>query len=123
MVNFIVLLLILSFSSLIFAEKGDLSPTDNTKATEATVLNDPTKPLGYQVKVKKKKYRSRLPLLQSIVVDNKKRRAIMNNKYYEVGQNVSGYKISRIEKDTVYLLYRSKVYTVSLYSNSEQFTQ
>lgn len=123
MVNYIFLLLALNFSSLVFAEESASSSTNKETATQATIINDPTKPLGYQVKSNKKIYRPRLPVLQSIVVDNQKRRAIMNNKYYEVGQKIEGYKITRIEKDTVYLLYDSKYYTVSLYSNSEQFTQ
>ena len=123
MVNYIFLLLTLIFSSLIYAEKGDLLPSENTDAAQVTVINDPTQPLGYKAKEKKKVYRQRLPVLQSIVLDNQKRRAIMNNKYYEVGQKIAGYKVSRIEKDTVYLVYRSKIYTISLYSNSERFTQ
>lgn len=105
---------------------SSLQATEQAQEVSQTspTLNDPTQPLGYIKKTTKKKtYRQRLPILQSVVLDNQKRRAIMNNKFYEVGQMVNGYKISRIDNDAVLLVYGAKTYRVSLYSNAEKFSQ
>ena len=124
MVKYIFSILILSYSTLVVAENSASMMTGNVREAQATIIKDPTQPLFYKVKsVTKKSYRQRLPVLQSIVLNNKKRRAIMNNKYYEVGQKVNGYKISRIEKKVVYLVYHSKTYPISLYSDAERFGQ
>lgn len=124
MVKYIFSILILSYSALVVAENRAAMMSDNVKEAQATIINDPTQPLFYKVKsVTKKTYRQGLPVLQSIILNNEKRRAIMNNKYYEVGQKVNGYKISRIEKNMVYLVYHSKTYPISLYSDAERFGQ
>ncbi|MDA7745890.1 hypothetical protein N8878_00975 [Psychromonas sp.] len=123
MVKYIISILLFSISNLACADESS-SNSNNMGDVRTVVLNDPTEPLGYQSKVvSKKAYRPSLPVLQSVVLESNKRSAIMNNKLYEVGQKVDGYKISRIEKEMVYLVYQSKTYTVSLYSNSERFTQ
>ncbi|TEW56740.1 hypothetical protein E2R68_01480 [Psychromonas sp. RZ22] len=124
MVKYIISILIFSFSSAAFAENVVSLSTEENNVEKAKIVSDPTLPLGYKAKVNNKKvYRPRLPVLQSIIVDKRTQRAVMNNKSYEVGQKVGGYEISRIEKEAVYLTYRSKIYAVSLYSNSERFSQ
>lgn len=88
------------------------------------ILKDPTKPLGYQVKsVKKQRKRPALPKLQSILLNQEQKRAIINNQFYEVGQKVNGYKIKRIDKEAVLLVYAGKSYRITLYSNQEKFSQ
>lgn len=88
------------------------------------LLKDPTQPIGYKTKSSKKRYtRPALPVLQSVVVNQSNKRAIMNNKYYEVGQKVNGYRLTRIGKEAVWLVYAGKTYRISLYSNQEKFSQ
>lgn len=89
-----------------------------------TILKDPTQPLGYKAKSTKKRVkRPALPVLQSVVVNENRKRAIMNSKFYEVGQKINGYRLKRIDKEAVWLHYAGKSYRVSLYSNQEKFSQ
>ncbi len=85
-------------------------------------LVDPTKPLNFQVKKERKVYRAALPTLQSIIVKSGNQQAVINNKLYQQGQWVKGYKITRIDTDKVLLKYKQKTYTLTLYSSNERFT-
>ena len=84
-------------------------------------LVDPTKPLNFQVKKERKVYRATLPKLQSILVKSGKQQAILNNKLYQQGQWVSGYKITLIDAGKVLLTYKKKTYKLTLYSSNERF--
>jgi len=85
-------------------------------------LVDPTQPLNFQVKKQHKVYRASLPTLQSIVVKAGKPQAILNNKLYQQGQWVKGYKITLIDAQKVLLKYKKKTYKLTLYSSNERFT-
>lgn len=85
-------------------------------------LVDPTQPLNFQVKKERKVYRASLPTLQSIVVKAGKPQAILNNKLYQEGQWVRGYKITQIDAEKVLLKYKTKTYKLTLYSSKERFT-
>lgn len=87
----------------------------------AAPLVDPTKPLDYKSKPVSKKQRAVLPKLQSILAKGKQWQAIINNKLYTTGQRVNGYQITRIEKDVVFLRYKSSSYQLTLYTKQERF--
>lgn len=124
MVRYIISIVVIVFSTLVCADKAPRVVSKKEAMAIPIIINDPTQPLGYKINiVSKKVYRRRLPTLQGIVLKNDKRRVIIKNQYYDVGQTVDGYKITRIEKEVAYLVYQSKTYTISLYSNSERFTQ
>ncbi len=91
-------------------------------SAQSEPLADPTKPLNFQVKKERKVYRSALPKLQSIVVKAGKQQAILNNKLYQQGQWVKGYKITLIDAEKVLLEYQKKTYKLSLYSSNERFS-
>jgi len=88
---------------------------------QSETLVDPTAPLNFQPKKQKKIYRAALPKLQSIVMAAGKPQAIINNKAYQKGQKVSGYRITLIDAQKVLLEYQKKTYKLTLYSSSEQF--
>ena len=89
---------------------------------QSEVLVDPTQPLSFQAKKERKVYRSALPQLQSIVVKSGTQQAILNNKLYQQGQWVRGYKIILIDTEKVLLEYNQKTYKLTLYSSSERFS-
>ncbi|MCP4324816.1 MAG: hypothetical protein GY951_03520 [Psychromonas sp.] len=89
---------------------------------QSKALVDPTQPLNFQVKKEHKVYRTTLPTLQSIVVKAGKPQAILNNKLYQQGQWVRGYKITLIDTEKVLLKYKKKTYKLTLYSSNERFT-
>lgn len=123
-VKYIVSIVMIFFTSAVFSQQA-VVPSDKTVLVNSkALLKDPTRPLGYKIESPRKKvYRQRLPVLQSVVIDSQKRLAIMNNQSYEAGQKVNGYKIIRIEQGSVALTYRSKTYKINLYSNTERFIQ
>lgn len=123
MVKYIISVLVLSMSSSVFAEKVSNTSAGDADSSKVEVLKDPTQPLAYIAKTSKKAYRPRLPVLQSVVGNTGKRGAIMDNNFYEEGQTVNGYKVARIDKEAVALIYQSKTYTISLYSNTERFSE
>lgn len=86
-------------------------------------LVDPTAPLNFQQKKPSKVYRAAVPKLQSIVVKSGKQQAIINNKLYQKGQSVDGYQVTHIDADKVLLEYQKKIYTLTLYSPNERFSQ
>lgn len=86
-------------------------------------LVDPTAPLNFQQKKKVKVYRAAVPKLQSIMMKSGKQQAIINNKAYQKGQKVNGYKVTHIDTDKVLLEYQKKTYTLTLYSLNERFSQ
>lgn len=90
---------------------------------KSVVLVDPTQPLNFQVMKEKKVYRNALPQLQSIVVKEGKRQAILNNTLYQKGQWVNGYQITHIESQKILLKYQNKTYKLTLYSSNERFTK
>ena len=106
MVKFIVLSLLISVT--LFAQ--------------SEVLLDPTKPLNFQIKKERNMQRAALPTLQSIFVKAGKQQAILNNKLYQQGQSVSGYKITLIDAKKVLLEYQKKTYKLTLYSSNEHFS-
>lgn len=106
MVKFIVFILFISLNLSVHGES----------------LADPTKPLNFKVKKERKIYRAALPQLQSIVVKNGKPQAIINNKLYQQGQWVSGYKVRLIDAEKVLLEYQKKTYKLTLYSSNERFS-
>jgi hypothetical protein len=83
-------------------------------------LEDPTKPLNYQVNSIGKVVQPQLPELQSIVFDKQKGSVILNNKSYQAGQSVNGYLIARIENDAVLLRYADKSYKLTLYTEKQR---
>ncbi|PKF62962.1 MSHA biogenesis protein MshK [Psychromonas sp. psych-6C06] len=89
---------------------------------QSALLVDPTAPLNFQAKKVTKAYRAPLPRLQSLVVKSGHPQAIMNNKLYQKGQYVAGYKIIAIDAEKVLLEYQNKSYKLTLYSFNEQFT-
>ena len=123
--KYIISVVMIFLTQAVFAQQTVLPLAEKAVSINSkTLLTDPTKPLDYKAKQPRKKiYRQHLPVLQSIVIESKKRLAIMNNKSYEVGQKVNGYKITRIEQASVYLTYSSKIYNIRLYSNTERFIQ
>lgn len=106
MVKFIFINFILSFSLFAHSE----------------TLVDPTAPLNFQAKKVAKTYRAALPKLQSIVVKTGEKQAIINNKAYQKGQSVNGYRVTHIDTDKVLLKYQNKTYTLTLYSSNERFS-
>ncbi|WP_051143734.1 hypothetical protein [Psychromonas hadalis] len=93
-----------------------------SEVAQREVLVDPTKPLNFQVKKVNKVYRAGLPTLQSIIIKQGKQQAILDNKMYQKGQWINGYKITKIDKKKVLLEYQNKTYKLTLYSSSERFT-
>lgn len=89
-------------------------------ATALAALADPTTPLNYQVNAVKKVTRSALPELQSILGEKGKRRAILDNKLYQQGQSIKGYRISHIKKESVLLSYQNKFYELNLYQDLKE---
>ena len=85
-------------------------------------LVDPTQPLNFQVKKERKVYRAALPTLQSIFVQSGTQQAILNDRLYQQGQWVNGYKITLIDAEKVLLKYKNKTYKLTLYSSNERFT-
>jgi len=89
---------------------------------QGEVLTDPTAPLNFQPAKVKKLSRTPLPQLQSIVVKAGKQQAIIDNKSYQKGQWVNGYLVTQIKHDKVLLKHKNKIYTLTLYSESERFS-
>ena len=83
-------------------------------ASEVSLI-DPTKPLNYKVKSLQKKQRAALPQLSSILAGVNQHNAILNNKLYKTGQWISGYQITAIKRDAVFLRDKKKSYKLSLY--------
>ncbi|WP_413701267.1 hypothetical protein ACLKMH_06125 [Psychromonas sp. KJ10-10] len=91
--------------------------------THSEVLVDPSKPLNFSVKKAVKVSQPSLPTLQSILVKAGKQQAMLNNKLYQQGQSVNGYKITKIDAQKVLLSYQNKQYKLTLYSANERFSQ
>lgn len=91
--------------------------------THSEVLVDPSKPFNFNVKKTVKVSQPSLPTLQSILVKAGKQQAMLNNKLYQQGQSVNGYKITKIDAQKVLLSYQNKQYKLTLYSASERFSQ
>jgi len=89
---------------------------------QSETLTDPTAPLNFQPAKVAKLSKAPLPQLQSIVVKAGEQQAIINNKSYQEGQRVGGYLVTKIKRDKVLLKYKNKVYTLTLYSESERFS-
>lgn len=85
-------------------------------------LVDPTAPLNFKPPKQSRVYRAALPKLQSIVMKTGQPEAIINNKVYQRGQRVNGYKITQIDAQKVLLEYKNKTYKLTLYSSTEHFT-
>lgn len=88
-----------------------------------TPLADPTKPLNFKVKKARKIYQTTLPTLQSIIIKSGKREAILNNKVYQKGQWVNGYRVTQIDAKKVLLEYQNKMYKLTLYSSYERYSK
>lgn len=90
---------------------------------QSAVLVDPTAPLNFQPPKSTQVSKARLPRLQSIVVKAGKPEAIINNKAYQKGQRVNGYRITLIDTEKVLLTYQNKTYKLTLYSSNERFSR
>ncbi|MCG6200985.1 general secretion pathway protein GspB [Psychromonas antarctica] len=87
----------------------------------AEPLVDPTKPLNSSTKAISKVLRATLPQLQSILSAGEQRSVILNNQLYKKGQWVSGYQITGIESDAVFLRDKEQSYKLNLYTKKERF--
>lgn len=95
----------------------------SVNVTAKTSLVDPTKPLHFKSAVHKKKQIAALPKLQSILDDGKQRRAILNNQLYKTGQWIGEYQITAINRDTLFLRDKKRLYKLSLYTEEERFVK
>ncbi|RJG49972.1 MSHA biogenesis protein MshK [Motilimonas pumila] len=80
-------------------------------------LQDPTAPKN-QTKVVTTKKSVGLPNLQSIVISQNKRAALINNRQYRVGQYVSGYKVIKIDSNQVWLEKDGKTVRLSVFGTA-----
>lgn len=91
-------------------------------ASVASADQDPTAPLGWMkpktVKAPTKNVvRYSLPELQSIICDKEECSAILNNQVVSKGDTIRGYRINKIDSETVRVQRSGKLWTLSLFSN------
>lgn len=84
---------------------------------EEVKLQDPTAPKN-QAKPAATKKAASLPNLQSIVISQSKRAAVINNRQYRVGQYVAGYKLIKIDSNHVWLEKSGKTVRLSVFGTA-----
>lgn len=88
-------------------------------------LIDPTKPLSYKTKNSKRSPKtssssSSLPNLNAIIQSKEQNSAIINNQHLVVGQWVSGYKLLKIDSNSVVIKNKNKRHRLYLFPEVSQ---